>query len=223
MAHKYPKPTRTSYSALTTFEDCPFSYQTYYLDGLKGEAGAAANRGTRLHFACERFLKGEIDISQLSIDFRTIKTMISMMKDLKAKAEEVWLCDDEGTYQEVEDERTKFKAIIDIHYVIGTTLYIFDLKTGRALPSHADQLQAYAVLGFARYPEVTEVEAAPLYLEGPGSPTKYPRALLPHLLNFWKARWNILFGANEYPATPSVEACKWCDYKASKGGPCEHN
>ena len=218
--HKFPKPTRTSYSALTTFEACPLSYMLYYLDGHKTEAGAAANRGTRLHEACEKFLKGEIEITKLSIDFFKIKQLLQHYKDLGAKAEEVWLCDNDGNYQEEENAATRFKAVVDIHYVIGKTLYIVDLKTGRAYPEHADQLQAYATIGFARYPEVEAVEVAPLYLEGLGHPTGYNRAFHPHLVNFWRGRWDKLFDTNEYPATPSLDACRYCQYRASKMGLC---
>lgn len=222
MTTKYPKPTRTSFSALTTFEACPLSYKLYYLDGIKYDAGAAANRGTRLHTACERFLKGEIEHNSLSIDFRLIKGLLSTMRELGAKAEEVWLCDDDGNYQEVEDETTRFKAIVDIHYVVDKRLIIKDLKTGRAYPEHNDQLQAYATVGLSKYPDVEVVEVSCLYLEGDGTATAYPRALHPHLLQFWKGRWDKLFNATEYPATPSVESCRYCDYRGSKGGECEY-
>lgn len=222
METKYPKPTRTSYSALTTFEECPFSYKLYYLDGIKYEAGAAANRGTRLHTACEKYLKGEIELSSLSIDFRKIKPLLIELASLGAKAEETWLCDDDGNYHETETDDTRFKAIVDIHYIKHNRLVIKDLKTGRAYPEHADQLQAYATLGFSRYPDVEEVEVSCLYLEGEGQPTVYNRAIHKHLVQFWKGRWDKLFQAEEYLATPSVEACRYCSYRASKGGECSY-
>jgi len=214
------KPTRTSYSAMTTFESCPKSYALYYLEGHKTEAGAAANRGTRLHTACERFLKGEIELQQLSIDFFQIKAQLHIMKECGAKSEEVWLLsDDPWALQEVEDDTTRFKSIVDIHYVIGETLFIRDLKSGRRYPEHDDQLQGYALVGFHRYPEVTQVDVAALYLEGPAPSMVYPRAMLPHLQTFWKGRWDIVLGAEEYPATPSQDACRYCKYP--KMGLCD--
>lgn len=217
----YPKPTRTSYSALTSFEACPLSYKLYYLDGIK-ETGPkpAADRGTRLHLAMERYLKGEIEVNQLSIDFRKIKGLLEECRSMGAKAEETWLCTDDGTYQEVEDEHTRFKAIVDLHYVVGKRLVIKDLKTGRAYPEHYDQLQAYAALGLSRYPEVDEVEVSALYLEGEAQPAIYGRVMHPHLVAFWKGRWDLLFNTDEYPATPSVDSCRWCPYRASKMGHC---
>ena len=216
-----PKPTRTSYSALTSFESCPLSYKLYYLDGHK-ETGPkpAAERGTRLHTACERFLKNEIPITALSIDFRKIKDVLHDLKLKNAQAEAVWLCDDHGNPQEVEDEHTRFKAIVDIHHVEHSVLYIYDLKSGRRYPEHDDQLQAYATLGFGKYPDVESVVVAALYLEGMGPLTMYDRPIASHLSKFWKARWDKLFAAEEYPATPSVDACQWCPYRASKMGLC---
>jgi hypothetical protein len=197
------------------------SYRLYYLDGHVVEGPRpAADRGTRLHTACEKYLKDEIPLEKLSIDFRNVRGHLTIMKDLKAKAEEVWLCDDHWNYQTEEDLLTRFKAVIDIHYIIGKTLFIIDLKTGRQYPEHADQLQLYAVMGFSRYPEVAVVETSALYLEGPGHPSQYPRAMLPHLQKFWANRGGILFDATEYPATPSADACRYCDYRAAKGGQC---
>lgn len=218
------KPTRTSYSALTTFEACPRSYKLYYLDEIKVESDkAAANRGTRLHLACERYLKGDIPYEKLPIDFRLIKLLLEDFKRKGAVPEQEWLIrDDTWEIQAEETPETSFKAILDIHYVEGDTLYIYDLKTGRKYPEHEDQLQAYALVGLCRYPEVQQAVVAALYLEGLGNPTPYHRAMLPHLQDRWKERWDKLFTTHEYPPTPSLDACRWCDYKATKGGQCEY-
>lgn len=215
------RPTRASYSSITTYEACPLSYKLYYLDGHKTEGGSAAARGTRLHTACEKFLKGEIDHTKLSLDFRAIKGQLSIMKDLGAKAEEEWNCDQQWNFQPAEDDTTLIKAFVDIHYVMGKELTIFDLKTGKPYPEHFDQLQLYTVMGFSRYPEVQTITVAPLYLDGPVPPTTYTRPILPHLQDFWKTRARAPVEAQEFPATPSGEACRWCDYKKSKGGQCE--
>ena len=37
------KPSRTSYSALTKFEECPLKYKLSYIDGINYAAGAAAD------------------------------------------------------------------------------------------------------------------------------------------------------------------------------------
>lgn len=219
---RFAKPTRTSFSALSTFEECPKRYEISYLHGVENKVGAAAERGTRLHLACERFLKNEIPIQKLPLDFKRIREELEKYRLVNAKAEEVWLCTHDGTYQEVEDEHTRFKAVVDIHYRFGDKLIIRDLKTGQSYPEHDDQLQAYALLGFSRYPDVKEVIVAPLYLEGLGSEKTYTVDDRPYLLAFWQVRWGNLFAATEYPANPAPKTCRWCSYRASKGGPCDY-
>lgn len=216
-----PKPLRTSYSALTKFEECPLKYKLSYIDDINYPAGAAANRGTRLHLGCERFLKGEIPVTSLTVDFMRIRPLLEDAKLKGAQAEAVWLVrDDTWEFQEEETPETSFKAVVDIHWIEGDILHIRDLKTGRPSREHFDQLEAYAVLGFLKYPEVKEVHVAPLYLEGIGAIATYPRSLAPFLQERWKERWDKLFAAEEYPATPGTESCKWCPYKKSKGGQC---
>ena len=206
------RPTRTSYSALSTYENCPRSYALYYLEGHDTEAGPAANRGTRLHLACERFLRDEIPYEKLPIEFIHIRDELAMMKSLGAKAEEVWLVDEHWSIQEAEDHTTRYKAVVDIHYLVGDTLHIRDLKTGRAYPEHADQLQSYAACGAAKYPHVKDIIVAPLYLEGIGPGVTYSIAIVPFLQNLWRERWDKLFAEAEWPANPSPEACRYCDY-----------
>ena len=216
------KPTRTSYSALTKFEECPLKYHLSYIQDINYPSGAAANRGTRLHIGCERFLKGEIPVTALTVDFMKIRPLLEDAKLKSAKAEEVWLLrDDTWEIQDEETPETVFKAVVDIHWIEGNILHIRDLKTGRPSSDHYDQLEAYAILGMIRYPDVVEAVVGPLYLEGLGRLETYPRSLLPHLQDRWKERWDKLFNAEVFPATPGTSNCKWCPYKKSKGGECE--
>lgn len=213
---------RTSYSALSKYEECPLKYKLSYIDYIKYSSGPAAARGTRLHTGCERFLKGEIPATALTVDFMKIRPILERIKELGAKAEEIWLIrDDTWEYQAEETPETTFKAIVDIHWIEDDILHIRDLKTGRPHASHYTQLEVYAVLGFSRYPEVKEIVVAPLYLEGEGDKAHYTKGLEPFIRQFWKEKWDKLYGATEFPATPSNNACQFCSYKKSKGGECE--
>lgn len=212
------RPTRTSYSALTTFEECPLSYKLGYLDKIVTPSGAAADRGTRLHLACERYLKGEIPHEKLPIDFFSVKQFLMEAKEKGAKAEEVWLVDHSWNYQEVEDADTRFKAVVDIHYVEDGVLHIWDLKSGKNYPEHADQLEAYAVMGFSKYPDTQAVQVKALYLDQFGHHAVFQPALLPFLRLKWQDRWEKLFAEKEWAPTPGPIACKWCHY--AKMGYC---
>lgn len=218
------KPTRTSYSGLTTYETCPLWYKLHYIDGLQRDtSGPAARRGTRLHLSCEKFLKGELTKDQLPIEFFKIFNNLEQLLSVKAKAEEEWLVGRDWKIHKEEQPDTLLKAIVDIHWLspCKDVLFILDLKTGQQSSSHGDQLQLYAAMGFARYPFVDEVSVAPLYLEGEAPPTRYFRENAGGIQQFWKSRALLAIDADSYPPTPSKEACQWCPYKKAKGGPCE--
>ena len=216
------RPTRTSYSALTTFEDCPLSYFEYYMNGRKDESGPAAQRGTRLHTAAERYLKHEIDSDRLPIDFWKIKSVLVEYRNIGAIAEEVWLIDKDWNHQRIEDEHTRLKALTDIHYLTEDTIHIVDLKTGRNYPEHEDQLQVYALLGLLKYPHLDRVTVGALYVDDGvmGHNHTYLRGMLEILKQRWLERMDALFTATEFPATPSEKACRYCKLRKSKGGSC---
>lgn len=219
------KPTRTSYSALTTFENCPAEYSFSYLSGERiDNSSPASRRGTRLHLACEDFLNGKLPFAQLPVELYPIRDFLSIYKQLEAKAEEVWLVDRDWNiqYPHEEDENTLIKAVVDIHYVLDGSLYVIDLKSGKEYPEHKDQLQLYAVMGLLKYPDVSQVVTSALYLCGVGEVTTYTRDQLEGLKMFWNARALLQINAKSYPATPSASACRWCAYAKSKSGPCEH-
>lgn len=206
------RPTRTSYSALTTFEECPLSYKLYYMEKIDTPAGAAADRGTRLHKICERYLKGEIDERALPLDFVSIKQDLRIAKELGAKAEEVWLINENWLPQIEEDETTRFKAVVDIHYVQDDELHIWDLKTGKRMKEHEDQLQVYAAIGLSVYPHVKKVTVKGLYLDGFDNVAHYSQAMKPFLQKAWQDRWNTLFQNESWEPTPGPVACRWCSY-----------
>ncbi len=205
-------PKRTSYSALTTFEECPLAYKLAYYDKIETPSGPAASMGTRLHLACERYLKGEIPLEHLPFQFASIKHLLLDFKGMGAKAEAVWLVTDDWEYREEDGPDCKMKAIVDIHYIHNNWLYVWDLKSGKAYDSHADQLLVYAALGLAKYPDVAGATAAPLYLEGPGAPRKYPRDLAASIQRYVRDRWVKLFSNEQWEKAEGPDSCKWCEY-----------
>lgn len=217
------KPTRASYSSITTFETCPASYEYAYLsDNPIDSSSPATRRGTRLHKACEDYLKGITPITRLPVELLPIKDYLSVFLQLQAISEEVWLVNRDWGTQDEEDSNTFIKGVVDIHYVLDNSLFIVDLKTGKAYPEHADQLQLYALMGLIKYPEVKEALVSAVYLDGPGDITRYARDQLEGLKIFWGNRVLNLLNATEYPFTPSRESCKWCPYAKSKKGPCNY-
>lgn len=57
---------RFSYSSVTTFETCPYSFKLSYIDSLPRENNFYAEYGTLFHTCFEKFFKGEMEAFELS-------------------------------------------------------------------------------------------------------------------------------------------------------------
>ena len=219
------RPTRVSYSAISTWDNCPAEYNYSYIIGASDPSGAAAERGTRLHLAGELYLKGKLKVEDLPVDYWKVKPTMVEYKRLKAKAEQVWCVDKNWKMCKPADPNIWFKAIIDIHYLAETTLNVTDLKTGRIYTeSHTEQLQLYGTLGLIKYKNAKVAKVAGLYIDQGKRDTEatYPRSMLPMLIERWDEKAKAVLNDTVFTPTPSEDACKWCAFnKKRKNGPCE--
>lgn len=217
------RPTRTSYSAITTAEECNTKYYFSYIEQREYTVGAAGQRGSRLHTSAEKFLKDELPWERLPVDFHKVHNYMRMFKQIPAKSEEVWCVSGDGMVLELNHPSTFIKAIVDVHYVIDDGLHIFDLKTGKIYQDHIEQLQLYATLGLLVYPQVERVHVAGLYIdEGTeAQEATYPRSMHQHLLNHWWERANKTLMLEEFPPTVGGH-CNRCSFSRGRGGPCQY-
>lgn len=216
------KPTRVSYSAISMYEECPAKYKYSYIDGLDTPVGPAAHRGTRLHQALEKYLKGKLAEEALPVDFWRIKSTLVEFKKLKARSEEEWCALADWTKCEEKHPEVWIKAVIDVRYRIGKTLFVWDLKTGRIYPEHVDQLQLYSTVALSRLKDVNEVVVGGLYADEGKKfhETTYPRKMLPFLQQHWTERGQAVLKDNRYDPNPSPDNCKYCPFSKHRGGPC---
>lgn len=220
-----PKPTYVSYSAISMWETCALQYKFAYVEGLDRPSGPAAARGTRLHKALEKYLKGQLPEEQLPVDFWRIKsTLVRYKEEFKAKSEDYWCALENWKKCSKDHPKVWVKAVLDVRYRIGKTLYIVDLKTGRIYPEHVDQLQIYATLALSRMIDIDKVIVKGLYADEGKEwhEATYPRAMANHLRNYWRDRGNKVLTDEVYMANPKPENCKYCPFNKAKGGPCLH-
>lgn len=219
------RPTRVSFSAIDKHETCAAAYKYAYIDGVDDPSGAAAQRGTRLHTACELFLKGKLPPDKLPVDFWRIKPQMLELQKRKAKTEEVWCVDRNwNMVSEIDEENIFIKAIVDIHFTEGRdVLHVKDLKTGRIYPHHVDQLQIYGLIGMSRYPRIKRVKVSGLYVDQGKEDhvAEYDRKMQKLLQHHWTERALAVLQDEEFKANPSEENCQWCSFNQKrKGGPC---
>lgn len=217
------KNTRSSYSSITLYERCGAAHYYRYDERIPSVTGVAAQRGKRLHTAAERFLNGEIDADHLPVEFWRLKEWIVMLKAAGAQTEKIVRIND--AWELCPEDSESWIVIIDIVYFDPSTktIYIFDLKSGKAYDSHADQLQLYATVMLATHAQYDAVEVAAVYLDTGQQlyQTRYTRETLPELRKTWAARRAKEQSGDRRP-NPSFYACRFCSYAASRGGPCEN-
>jgi len=213
----FKRPTRWSYSSLSTYQQCPQKWKFSYIDDLPWAASAAMTRGTRMHKMAEEYVKGEINFCPPEI--KKIGPTLEMFKTRKAKPEVIWLLNE--SWEPVKDHKDAWiKTIVDIHYKEGDVLYVKDYKSGQMYDSHRDQLELYGLVGLQMYPDIKRVETSALYMDTgyEGMEGSMIRAMLPKVIKKWHDQAVIMMKDETFEPRPGN--CKWCDYAKAKGGPC---
>jgi len=213
------RPTRWSYSALSTWEECPARYAYDYIYKLPSGTSAAMERGTLLHKQAEDYMDEEQPVP-IPYELRKIGKLLSQYKDNNARPEQTWLLTRD--WRPTDDLSAAWvKAIVDVHYIDGDTLFLRDYKSGRQYPGHSDQLELYGIMGLATYPHLQRADTGAVYIDGgfEGCTGSIIRPMLPKLIEKWNGKAIMMEKDEQFVANPGG-ACKWCPHAKGKGGPC---
>lgn len=204
----YDKPI--SFSSLKLYTGCPKRWADAYILGNRYPSGPAAQRGNDVHAQLENYFREQPypDGSVMLERWRT--TMVSLAVKSPTPELEIAVTAD-WTPVTWDDPTAFFRGKIDLSLLESDDTYcIYDWKTGRFYPEHADQAQAYVALA----PEAGRYQTLFVYLD------QYPRVESAfHSREERQAyrdditeRVNVLRAAEEYPANPG-ESCRWCPLK----------
>jgi ATP-dependent exoDNAse (exonuclease V) beta subunit len=218
MSQENSRPTRHSYSSISTYEHCPAQYKFSYIERRDYPESPAMLRGTRLHQMAEDFVTGTVD--SIHFDVQKIGPTLQMLKSQGAKAEEVWMLDSMWLPTANKDE-ARTKAIIDVHYVLEEVVYLKDYKSGQMYDNHRDQLEFYGVLALHMYPTAKRVETSALYIDTghEGMQSSIIRAMIPKMRQKWEDKIIIIEKDEAFEPKPGFQ-CRGCPYAKGKGGPC---
>lgn len=219
-------------SALNDFEKCPAKYQWSYLfepsDWLAigytvvpATPSPAADRGTEIHQTCEDFIKGTRPDLHPEIG-PAWAMQVRGLKAIGATAEQMWAVDDGWNPVPENAPEMWLRAKIDSHYKFGkNALSVVDFKTGKVYSTNFEQVELYALLGFAKFDDVNTVVAELWYFDSDEPYEKvYDRSQAPKLARKWEGRARPLLEATEYPEKVN-RFCNWCAFNPNKGGPCK--
>lgn len=223
-----------SYSRLGTFEQCKRRAELAYIQRIPepprplppGQSEHANDRGTRVHDAGERYVKGGIElIPELRHFAAEFNRLRELYKQGKVSLEGEWAVDENWSpvawRSNTAWARIKLDAFVRLSKTEGV---VIDYKTGRKHGNefkHAEQCQLYQLAAFMRYPELETIDVELWYTDQDElTHMRYTRSQgLRYFKNF-NARGTALTTAVSFPPNPNIVSCRWCPYGPKGTGHC---
>ena len=223
-----------SYSRLTIFEQCKFRAKLAFLDKIPeperplppGKTEHANDRGTRIHDAAERFVRGGVELLP---ELRTFSEEFHKLRELYAKGrvslEGEWAIDrnwDSVAWRSsVAWGRIKLDAFVSMS---ETHAAVIDYKTGKRFGNevkHTEQGQLYQLAAFMKYPDLQLIDVEFWYTDqNEITHQRYTRDQGLRLFKTWNDRASVMTIADQFPPNPNIFSCKYCPYGPRGTGHC---
>jgi RecB family exonuclease len=225
-----------SYSRYNDYEQCPAKAKYKHIEKRREPDNPAMEHGTIIHKLADQYVRG--DLAKFPKELAIFKDRFALLRKLKtvlteqewafnkAQAVTSWFGSDaylrikvDAHYLElVKDPRTPKKSKM----LQSTTVRIIDYKTGREKPDHAQQRSLYALGAFRVYPDAAQVRAEHWYIDsGVITGEDFLAKQLDDLNKRWEQRTRAMMSDKRFAPRPS-NACRWCHYRKSNGGPCQY-
>lgn len=209
-----------SFSTLQDYERCPYKVFLYKGRGMARLGNEYTERGSHCHEILEHYVMGELD----EVEWDTFRSgdyhqkLIETFREGYANNQ----CITELKYAFDEDmnviewDQAWLRGAIDVVVIQDDKAIIYDYKTGsnKSTAKHRDQLMLYALLMFMLYPELEQIQSAPLYLDHKQEPfyNNYTRNDLELLWPRYYDRLKRVTDTTEWVANPNRFNCNWCSY-----------
>lgn len=207
------------YSKLETFEKCAQKFAYMFIDKLPQPGSAAMERGSKMHESIESYLNGWVP--SLIPECQSFQEAIDALKGEQFQAEQAIGLN--KNWEKLPDwfhPDTWLRAKADAMYISEGILVVVDFKSGKYRVPSTEQVELYAIVGGALYPEATQVTAEYWYLDtGEVYTRTYTQAELKALRTKFEKRVAPLYTNTTWNPQPSAE-CRWCPYSKTKGGKC---
>lgn len=230
------KPFAWSYSALTSFENCPHRhYRCRVAKSVSDPMGVPAMLGIDGHKALEMRAKNGVEIpkfieSTSECGRETGKMSTDGWQELVDKI----VAAPGKTVTETQVALTKnlqptkwfgkdvwVRGIVDIGKILGKRMKMFDWKTGKR-KEDMDQMKLFAGMCFAKWPEIEQVDTAYLWLPAKKADKEsFTRDQVPEIWNDFLPRvkrMEIALVEDKWPKKPSGLCKNWCPVHD-----CEYN
>lgn len=209
------------YSKLEIFEQCPQKFKFQFIDKLPQPGSPAMERGSKMHENIESYLNGWVP--ELIPECQSFQEAIDALRGEQFQAEQaIGLDKDWNKLPDWFHKDTWIRAKADAMYTKNNSLVVIDFKSGKYRIPSTDQIELYAIVGGALYPEVKKVTAEYWFLDtGEVYPRVYTQAELLALRKKFEKRVAPMYVNTNWAPRPSME-CRWCPYSKTKGGKCKY-
>jgi hypothetical protein len=202
-----------SFSRLSTFEQCEAKFEyLYVLKSVKDSDNEFTIYGTRVHDQLEKYGKGEItELSEETEVWRGLLDRILAQAGEKHFEYQMALTRDK-TPTDWFAKDVWLRGIADVLVINGDKAYCLDWKTGK-VKDNPTQLQLFAAMVFATFPEVQSVTTSFIWLHhNETTNAKFERSKVGHIWNAIEPRLVRVQDAVEigvFKTKPSA-LCRWC-------------
>jgi len=217
-----------SYSALKTFETCPYRTYISKVKKIREDFGPAAERGTRIHDEAEKYVRHEL--SELPDSLKKFAEKFSELKELfteaKVETEGEWgftlSWEPTGWLSPDTWARVKLDALV---HEDERSARVIDYKTGKQIGNeiaHSQQALIYAIATFFRYPDLESVNTELWYLDhGTTMEQAYTRDEAMLFMPKLHERAVAMTTATKFTPNPSTYNCRWCSFGKGAEPHCE--
>lgn len=221
-----------SISRLHDYEKCPrlaeFRYDKKYPEPV--QADSPLERGSKIHEQAEQYIRGELQ--ELPEELSAGADLLEHLNTLwvhrreRIELEQMWMYDKD--WKPVADDdwyNGWWRAKLDVFVWMDddrSEAVAIDWKTGKKTGNevkHMDQMRAYALSAFLRYPELETIHTELHYFDvRESSEATFTRKDLPSLLKTFNERMIAMTTDKEFMPKPSIYHCSWCPFKTGKMG-----
>ena len=222
-----------SYSRAADYRKCPARFRFKHIAKLPEPSSPALERGGAVDEAVTRYLDGTSRTlpaeSKFGLRYGKLRDELAVLRKAKARTQlELAVTRDWEPCDWRDWDRAWLRAKLDAALLIDSeprVLRIIDNKTGKVRPEeHAEQVEIYAAVAAAFYPEAEEIRGQLFYLDQgfASDPAVFTdlRRTVPRLRMKWEKITAPMFRDTRFRATPGGH-CVWCPYSGKRGGPCD--
>lgn len=230
------KITAGSHSRLTVFESCKARANFAYVQFIKepprplppGKTEHANDRGTRIHFAAEKFVQGGVElIPELQAFAPEMHQLRTMYAQGLVSLEGEWAFDAKWEPVAWRSSNAWMRIKTDvIAFTSLTSAVVIDYKTGKRWGNevkHAEQAQLYQLGAFIRYPKLKKVRVELWYTDRDElHPMEYRRDQGLRFAAGIEKRMLRMTEEEDFPPNPNAHTCRFCPYKPTELGGTGH-